>query len=143
MKCFNEEIIQRYIDGETSVKENDVIEKHLAACDECAQKVKEAKEKAENIKHLIISMDVEPVGVPAFDYPKRRKISKHHPKRWLYVASIACVLVFAILYINRNEKDQEYYLSYEFESEFNANLPISEQDMTVRIYDSNGMLVMQ
>jgi len=142
MKCISEELIQKYIDKETSIKEEAYINSHLTVCAKCAEKIENMRQTAGHIKQLIGLIDEKDIEIPRFNMPvHQKKILYNNFKKIIYAASAACLL-FLFLFIFQKQKDEvELVFSYDLESEFNANLPVSEQEMVIQIIDSEGKLI--
>lgn len=142
MRCISDEIIQKYIDKEASAKENSIVQNHLATCGKCAKKVDGSRYTTNRIKKLIGSLNENEIQVPSFKEPENQKRSLSiHFKKVLYAASAACLVIFFLVF-HQNPKDEiEFMYSYDLESEYNANLPLSEQEMVIEIIDSEGNLL--
>lgn len=142
MKCMSDELIQKFVDKETSAKESSFVNSHLATCGKCLKKVEERRNTANRIKQLIGSLNKDEIQIPLFQRPEnQRKAFYLRLKRVGYVASAACLVVLFFI-LHQDSKDKvEFVYSYDVESEYNANLPLSEQEMVIEIFDSNGKLI--
>ncbi len=143
MSCINPELLQKYIDQETSEQERLLVKKHLANCEVCADKLQEKQAFSKHIKGLMQSMDAENVPIPSFEMPKVKKVDLSLIlKRLAYVASVAClVLIVSVLLWDKQEEDTQLAYFYMIEDEYDANLPLSEQEMMIEIIDANGRQV--
>ena len=145
MKCINDELIQKYIDGETDSQETVRIEKHLADCSPCAQNLAERKAFADAIKTKIGQWGRQPVIVPGFVAPVFRKHRlKLKVRHYVYAVSAACaVLLFVFLRPEQSEDDLNttVHLMYSFDGDFNSNRPISQQEMTIKVMGADGNIV--
>ncbi len=142
MKCISEALIQKYIDKETTALEQEYINKHLAGCPQCAEQIEEMRKKATQFKQWVGLIDEENIEIPSFVRPASQHRFLHPSTRQLiYGLSAACILVLFLLISPKKEEKVELVYSYDLESEFNANLPISEQDMEFKITDSEGKLI--
>lgn len=142
MKCISEELIQKYIDKETSPTEDEYILVHSGECRKCADEIVSMRQSADRIKNLIRLSDEEDVEIPGFVKPVQiKKISNKNYKRIIYAASAACILFLFLFLFQTQEDDAEYIYSYDLEIDFNANLPASEQEMVIQIIDSEGKLI--
>jgi len=141
MRCISDEIIQKFVDKEASAKENSIVQRHLSTCSICTKRVEERRYTTDRIKELIGSHNKNEIQIPIFQVPEnQRKTLNIHYKKIAYIASAACLLILFIIF-HRTPKDEiEFIYSYEVESEYNANLPLSEQEMVIEITDSNGNL---
>ncbi len=88
-------------------------------------------------------MDAENVPIPPFEKPKVKKVDLSLIlKRLAYVASVAClVLIVSIFLWDKQEEDAQLAYFYMIEDEYDANLPLSEQEMMIEIIDANGRQV--
>ena len=144
MKCIDDELIQRYIDGETDLQETARIEKHLADCSPCAGNVAEHKAFADAIKTEIGNWGRQPVIIPGFVQPVFRKHRLNLKIRhYIYAVSAACaVLLFVFLFPERNEHHpNSLHLIYSFDGDFNSNRTVSQQEMTFMVIDTDGNIV--
>ena len=136
MKCICDELIQKYIDNEASKEEVTYVETHLISCDACKDAVDEQKKLAAEIRNVINLLSEETIEIPTFERKNKRVIL-----RWsLFAASVACILAF-ILFTHKPEKDTPIDSTKFFhntENEFDANRSISQQDMVLKIVDSEG-----
>jgi len=94
MKCIDDELIQRFIDGETDSQETARIEKHLAECYQCARNVEAQGAFADVIKNEIGQWNRQPVIVPGFVTPVSRKNKLNLKIRhYLYAVSAAAAVL--------------------------------------------------
>jgi len=141
MKCFSDVLIQKYVDKETSAKENSMIQSHVATCSECAKKIEERRKTTNHIKKLLGSLYKEEVQVPNYHEPEhQKKTLSIHLKKVVLVALAACLLILFLIFYQKPKDKIEAVYSFDVESEYNANLPLSEQEMVIEIIDSKGKL---
>jgi len=150
MKCVDNELIQKYIDGETNVQETAHIEKHLADCPQCARNVEAQRAFAEAVKRGFGSVGKQPVVIPEFVAPDIRK-RKFNPKirYYLYAASAACA-GFLILFLHQGQEKTDLcptptppsiQMIYSFDGDFDSNKTVSQQEMKIIVIDANGKIV--
>ncbi|MBE9466791.1 MAG: zf-HC2 domain-containing protein [Bacteroidetes bacterium] len=141
MRCISEELIQKFVDKETSEKENSLVQSHLTTCSKCDQAVKERRNTSNRIKELIGSLNRDEIHIPEFQEPENhKKILKIHIKKIVAIAAAACILISFLIFYQNPSNEIEYVYLYDVESDFNANLPLSEQEMVIKIIDSKGKL---
>lgn len=139
MRCISDEIIQKFVDKEASAKEVSIVQKHLSTCSICAKKVAERIHATNRIKELIGSHNISEIQVPPFQVPDLQKKTLYiHLKKIAYIASAACLLILFLIFHQKPKDKVEFIYSYGLECEYNANLPLSEQEMVIEIIDSNG-----
>ena len=146
MKCMDDELIQKFIDGETDPQETNLIKKHLAECTQCVRKVEEQRAFAETIKREINNMGKQTVDIPEFVAPTVRKF-RLKKKMWAYLsaASAACAVLVVVFFINKQNMEAQpnatVQLIYGFNGDFDSNKTVSQQEMTFIMIDANGKIV--
>ncbi len=141
MKCIHDELIQKFVDKETSLQEETYINKHISECLTCSQRVEQYKESVNNIKKLIGLLDEKDVEIPEFkETLVQDKIIYPRFKKFIYSASVACILILFLIIFQKQDDKIEITYSYDLASDYNANLPVSEQDMVIQIFDSEGKI---
>lgn len=136
MKCFSEELLQIYIDGECSKEEFILINEHLSKCDECSNSVIDARKRSETIKKQINALAGEIREIPDFSgITEQRKLPLTKRKKLIYTLSAACILLVAALgmYHWESSKRQKSAIYYSIEYEIDANKPLTDQDMVMYI----------
>jgi hypothetical protein len=143
MSCIKTDIIQKYIDGEISSIEIALIEKHIADCKKCAAEVEHQRLLSLSIKKAINLLAKDKKEIPAFDAPEGRFKKRFvTTRRIIYSISVACVL-FVVLMVAHKKKpkiQEQLTIFNSFGSYFDANLPITQQKMVIRVIDSNGKI---
>jgi len=143
MKCMNDETIQKYIDSETNINETAAIEKHIANCSSCVQKIEEQRIFVSNLKSNLGNWRNIPVSIPEFEargFSKRRfTINKKYIK---YAAvAVACIVFLTVFLFPKDVKVNEYQLIYCFDNDFDSNRPYSQQEIRIKIMDENGRVL--
>lgn len=142
MSCINDSIIQAYIDNEVSDIEKQNIVSHLATCEICRTKVDTYRKRSVAFKD-VLNRSMGNVEFKAFKKPETTRINTNTTfKRIIYASiSVAASLLFFLLLTNTpfsQPLPDTICLAYDLESDYNANLPISEQNFTVHFTDSEG-----
>ena len=140
MKCIDEALIQRYMDGETGAQETGRIEKHVAGCSQCARNIEEQRAFADCIKREIGHWGKQqPDFIPEFIAPVVRKHRLNVKIRhYIYTVSAACaIFLFVILFPDRNEK-KGIQLIFSVDGDFDSNRTASQQEMIILMIDANG-----
>ena len=142
MKHIDDEIIQKYIDNEASQEEVDYINDHILSCSGCEKAVDEQRQLSVEIREVINLLNEEEIEIPEFvkSGKKRKK-----QLRMIYLfstcaASVACVLAFLLLYPKEKNMDNYERLFYNTEFEFDANRSVTQQNIVIKILDSEGNL---
>ena len=146
MKCIDDELIQKQIDGETDLQESARIKKHLENCSRCARKMEEHSAFVEAIKREIGNIGKQPIIIPEFIAPSARKRRLNIKIRhYIYAASAACV-AFLIVILRPAQNVEAcstptIQLIYSFDGDFDSNRTVSQQEMTIIMIDANGKIV--
>ena len=142
MKHIDSELIQKYIDKEASKEEMAIVNEHLKSCVACRNAVDTQRKLATEIRSFINSLSEEVIEIPEFikSGKKRKK-----QLRIIYLlntgaASVACVLAFLLLYPKEKNMDNYERLFYNTEFEFDANRSVTQQDIVIKVFDSEGNL---
>jgi len=142
MSCITDDLIQKYIDEETNSEESVWVESHLLTCEQCACKMEIQKEKVRTIKHALNSLTKDNIEIPPMPIlsqkNRRRPILR---MSWVYTLAAASVLIFVLIF-STGEDINSYELSElnALEGEFDANLPVSEQQMIINVVDPSGKI---
>ena len=141
MKHLDSELIQKYIDNEVSQEETAYIDEHLLSCAVCRNAVDEQRKLAAEIRNAINLLNEEVVEIPVFSRPMKEQKKNRVMLRWsLCTASAACILFFMIFML-KPEKDTPVDAAASFlhtENEVDANRSILQQDIVVKMTDSEG-----
>ena len=143
MKCIDNELIQKYIDGETTLSESKQVKKHISNCSQCTQDIEEQRAFTDCIKKGIGDWSKQLIVVPEFVTPilKKRRLNVKF-KHYFYAVSAACaIFLFIFLFPEQKSNEQETRLIYGFYGEIDSNLPVYQQEMSIMIIDSNGKVV--
>ncbi|MDR1950952.1 MAG: zf-HC2 domain-containing protein [Bacteroidales bacterium] len=147
MKCINDALIQRYIDGETDVLETEQIEKHIENCSSCVDKIEEQKVFANAIKNELQKFSNPFVTVPEFTTPSWAEVNLRRTigfKHFVYYASAACVaaIMLFVLLPKKHEKDVENkFVMFSVINDFDANRTFSQQEKSIFIVDGDGKII--
>jgi len=142
MKHLDSELIQKYIDNEVSQSALAHIDAHLFRCVVCRNAVDEQRKLAAEIRDAINILSEEVVEIPVFSRPIKGKEvkSRRVMLRWSLCAAAACILFFMMLVL-KPEKDTPVDAAASFlhtENEVDANRSILQQDIVVKMTDSEG-----
>lgn len=141
MSCIHDDIIQKYIDGETDPVEVSLVETHIATCKICALKVENQRSVAASIKKAMNLLAKDSVEIPEFEIPsgpvKRPSLMI---KRFSWVIAAACILLFVIVITDRKEKKSRVGIAYDtdFAMDIDANRAVSQFPLVINIIDADG-----
>jgi hypothetical protein len=142
MSCIKKAIVQKYADGEASPAEVAKIEKHIAACEKCAAMVDHQRKLASVIKKAVNLLSEETMEIPKILLPSEP--AKRHfitVRRIIYMAAAACILLFILILRHKKEPERQaeiILLEPGFSPEFDANRPVSQQQIVITIIDAEG-----
>ncbi len=141
MSCIDDELIQKFIDEEATAQEVKLINQHISACRVCAEKIDQQKKLAVRIRKTIDLLVEDEIELPKFNYPAQNNRPVNTiVRRFLYVLSAACVLFFAIWVSDNGQQKEkeEVVFYYNVDWEFDANKPVSDQQMIINVIDADG-----
>ncbi|QGY46996.1 hypothetical protein GM418_26035 [Maribellus comscasis] len=141
MNCFNEDILQKYVDGECTAEESRKIEIHTGNCAECRNTVALFKRRSENIKKQINALVGDVPEMPGIStLIKEKKPVIPIRKKLVYGMAAASVMLIIVLLLEKpfSSPDKETIMYYNIDYEIDANKPLTEQEMVLYITDENG-----
>lgn len=142
MKCIKNELIQRYLDGEVSSLERDMVQSHIRNCEKCALRIEEQKMFVARLKKELPLLGRQPVEIPPFEMPEIHKNHFFTNRRYiLYAASAACILLFFLLMRPEKKDKNELQPIFLLESDFDANKSVYQQDMMIYLMDEEGRII--
>ncbi len=136
MKCFSEDLLQIYIDGECSKEDFALISEHLRECEECSVVAAKAKKRSETMKKRINALAVEIREIPDFKaIPEQKVLLLAKRKKLVYTLSAACILLAVVWGTHpwESQQRQDNAIYYSIEYEIDANKPLTDQDMVMYI----------
>ena len=141
MSCIHDDIIQKYIDGETNSEEVSLVENHIAACNKCAIKIGNQRRLSTGVKEAINLLAKDSVEIPEFVIPSSHiKKPSLTIKRFSCIIAAACILLFVILITDRKEMKSQVEISpdTDFAMDVDANRSISQFPLVINIIDADG-----
>jgi len=141
MSCIHDDIIQKYIDGETNPEEVTLVENHIATCKKCALKIENQRRLATSVKEAINLLAKDSIEIPEFAIPSRRiKKPSLTIKRFSCIIAAACILLFVIVITNKKEMKSQVGIVYDtdFAMDIDANRSISQFPLVINIIDADG-----
>jgi hypothetical protein len=141
MKCINNYLIQKYIDGEATEKEVQLINNHLKKCASCISKLENRQILSKNVISATNKIIIKEIVTPKFLSPvntlkKQWDIKKHII---IYIAAASILTGILVLYNHKiNKHTPEIYSIQNTTEDVNANQPCSEQKITLKITDPQG-----
>lgn len=138
MNCIDEQLLQKYIDGECTETEKSDVKQHLSNCSECAQRLDERRKLSVELKLSINSLTTDEVEIPIFRIRKTK--SRKSLKIIIYSLSAACIILFVLFIVDKkNDSNQTQTAILQIiPREIDANRPASEQDFVIEVFDGKG-----
>lgn len=139
MTCIDEQLLQKYIDGECTENETAAVKQHLSSCLACHQKHSEMEKLSAGIKRAINSLSIENIEIPAFKKTAARPLGRNL-KFILYSLAAACILLFVLFLVDKKNESPERKIAIvqSIPAEIDANRPASDQDFVIEVYDGKG-----
>jgi anti-sigma factor RsiW len=142
MKCINEEQLQRYLDGECSQAECELIRQHLDQCQLCADAFAEMSERSTSIKRLFDKTVIQQPEIPEFMVPAQTSKYRNWVIRYLLPAAAAAGLLLMLLFRPFHKTEEaplngffnQSYISVEFD----ANKPVTEYPLIITAIAPDG-----
>ena len=144
MNCIKDKTIQRYIDAESSPEEVVRIEKHMATCEKCAQKVDYHKKRAVFIKSVINLLSEGDPEMRKMTLPSdTAKKTPYTGKRYIYSIAAACILLIVLFtyHDKRTEYPYETTIVNNLDWEIDANRTITQQKLVLQVIDPEGNII--
>jgi len=141
MSCIHDDIIQKYIDGETNPEEVILIENHIATCKNCGLKIENQRKLAASVKKAINLLAKDAVEIPEFTISSKHiKTPSLTIKRFSYIIGAASILLFVIVITNKREMKSQVEITLEtgFAMDIDANRPVSQFPLVMNIIDADG-----
>ncbi len=134
MNCINRELIQKYIDGETNSEEQLLIEQHTSVCSQCLLELNSRRKYSEQFRNMIQCSETKKMDIPEFKVPKNFKTGWYSiAKLLIYTSSAACIIFFIAFFLIQEQKEETPLLYLTMETEYDANLPLQEQEMDIKL----------
>lgn len=156
MNCINNDLIQKYLDGEIHPDEKVRIENHLKKCTYCADRLEQQRKRVNIIKTLLDDLADEEVVrpplsqivnefMPLLESPNQKssdvfKTAWPWKRRLMYGLCGACAVVLVLLYPLKNlfDKPQKVIQMQTMVREVDANRPFSDQETVISVIDPDG-----
>jgi len=141
MSCIHDDIIQKFIDGETDPEEVALVDNHIATCKKCALKIENQRRLATRVKKAINLLAKDSIEIPEFTIPSGqiRKPSLTI-KRISCIIAAASILLFVIVITSKREMKSRVEITFEtgFAMDIDANRPVSQFPLVMNIIDADG-----
>ena len=140
MNCIDEGQLLAFLDDELASVEKKMIREHLNHCAKCAGNLRLLQQRRENLMLLMNENIAKEYAVPPFKPQATKPFISNKKRQYqkivFYVAA-AAILILMLLVLKPKTTEDYIIFSYNLTSEFDANQPITKQEMTIQIYSNN------
>lgn len=139
MNCIDEQLLQKYIDGECTESEMAEVKQHLSTCLSCTQSLAEREKLSAGIKRALNALTVEEIEIPVFRNINKRSLNINI-NLLIYSLSAACILLFVLFIVDKDfqPNPKEITIVQSVPVEVDANRPASDQEFVIEVYDGKG-----
>ena len=139
MNCIDEQLLQKYIDGECTEIEIAEVKQHLSICHTCTQNLAEREKLSVGIKNALNALTVEEIEIPEFRNINKRSLNRNI-NLLIYSLSAACILLFVLFIVDKDFQphQKEITIVQSVPVEVDANRPASDQEFVIEVYDGKG-----
>lgn len=141
MKCLDDELLQRFIDGECSPEEANELELHMSACQDCRHRHAQLQTRVHAIHQAFGMLCRDPLDVPPIPYPEpKKKRMTLYPKYILPLLAAASVLIFILVFSTKenNNTSGDHMSESFFILELDANKPVDQQELSFTVISPSG-----
>ncbi|MGD0756321.1 MAG: hypothetical protein ABR927_14810 [Bacteroidales bacterium] len=141
MRCINDGIVQKYIDGESTPVETTHIENHIMICNKCKTTIENQHILATSIRKAINLLEKDSIDIPKFEITSYN--TKNHflsTKKLVYIIAAACILLFVLVITQKKGLKNNDKIIFEIGSvtDVDANRPVSKFPLVINIIDAKG-----
>lgn len=139
MNCIDDQLLQKYIDSESTENESIEVKQHLSLCPACMQRLAEREKLSAEIKKALNCLTIEKMEIPAFRNSNTRSVNRTI-KFLIYSLSAACILLFVLFIVDKGIESQqkEITIVQSIAVEVDANRPASDQEFVIEVFDGKG-----
>ncbi len=141
MKCLDDELLQRFFDGECINEEAIEVKLHLSACQNCRHRYEALQTRVNSIHQAFGMLCSDNVDIPPMPLPKTaRKRIPLHRKYLVPILAAASILIFILIFnIKENNIMTGEHLSQNcFVGELDANKPVDQQELSFTAISPEG-----
>lgn len=140
MSCIKREMIQKYIDEETTDTEIKMIESHILSCESCRLKLDERKQMIHLLLQSMETLVNKPIEIPALQLPHQLAKKSFGIKKILFALSAASVFLLFLIthHSTTTHNTKEVIIIHSIDEDVDANLPIYQQSVTINVINSQG-----
>jgi len=144
MKCPDDEILQRFFDGECPHEEAIEVQLHVRTCQHCRHRYEQLQTRVHSINQAFGMLCSDTIDIPPMPLskPVRRRILLRQ-KYILPLLAAASILIFFLVF---NLQDENNNLSGDqmvqscFIGELDANKPVDQQELSFTVISPDGQV---
>ena len=141
MKCIDNELLQRFHDGECQHEEAGNVALHLDTCPACRSNYEQLQTRVTTIKQAFDSLVQEDICIPSAmpNIPVKRTVSLH--RKYIIPLLAAASILLLIMVLNRkeiNNTPDAPMLQSCFTAELDANKPAEQQEFRFTVVTPDG-----
>ncbi len=141
MKCIDNELLQRFFDGECSEREAIQVKFHMSACQHCQHRYEALQTSINSIHQAFGMLCSDAIDIPPMPLPKpaRKRISLHR-KFLVPLLAAASILLFILVFNTKenNNMSGDPMLHSCFIGELDANKPVDQQELSFTVISPDG-----
>ncbi len=141
MKCLDDELLQRFFDGECRNEEAIEVKLHMSACQNCRHRYEALQTRVNSIRQAFGMFCSDTIDIPPMPLPKpaRKRISL--PRKYIVPLLAAASILLFILIFNTKEHNNmtgDQMSQGCFIGEFDANKPVYQQELSFTAISPDG-----
>ncbi len=141
MKCLDNELLQRFFDGECSDEEAIEVKLHMSACQNCRHRYEALQTRVNSIHQAFGMFCSDTIDIPPIPLSEPTKKRIPLPRKYLApLLAAASILLFILVFnIKENNNITGEYLSQNcFVGELDANKPVDQQELSFTAISPEG-----
>ncbi len=141
MKCIDNELLQRFFDGECNDEEAIEVNLHLRECQHCRHRYEALQTRVNSIHQAFGMLCSDSIDIPPMPLPKpaRKRISLRR-KFLVPLLAAASILLFILVFNTKenNNMTSDQMSQSCFIGEFDANKPVYQQELSFTAISPDG-----
>ncbi len=144
MICIDNELLQRFFDGECRNEEAIEVKLHMSACQNCRHRYEALQTRVNSIHQAFGMLCSDNIDIPPM--PRPEPTQKRIPLRRKYILPLlaaASILLFILVFNTKENNNMSVdQMSHScFIGEFDANKPIYQQELSFTAISPDGKVL--
>ena len=143
MKCPDDEILQRFFDGECPHEEAIEVQLHVRTCQHCRHRYEQLQTRVNSINRAFGMLCSDNINIPPMPLskPTKKRILLHR-KYILPLLAAASILIFILVFHSKenNNLSGVQMLQSCFIGELDANKPADQQELSFTVISPDGQV---